>query len=193
MDGLNNFVFLIDRERFDEFDSVVTRFQSILEITKEYKLTTEKNEYRIIQVTVDYPNYSRKGICRFVYTYFPFIALRQEGSTYILVSNGHKFRETLADLYTKETKLQFLYDMLSIGDRYAACIGAGAEIDELKDNRLIKEVKGNIYNLLFNSNCVHLFDHDSNIKIFQTEDDTTLYIDIINGIDIFNFHIAILK
>ena len=193
MKNMSDFVLLVEQEDFDELDSAIKRFSDHVEIVKEYLAETDNNKYRILQLEVILSGRSGKDICRFVYNYFPFVVMRQEGSTYLFVPDGSKFKNMTNKLYTKKTKYNFLYDMLTINDRYAACIGAGVDDNSVSNARLIYETNGNIYSLILNAQCIYLFSPNPEIKVSQPTTGEEQDINIIEGLDVFNFHIAILR
>lgn len=191
--GFSEFVLLVNDANKTEFDNMAERFNSVVDIVGEYDITTKDNKYWVIQLEAMFENRSAEELCRLIYTYFPFIAMRQSGSTFILVSNKDIFKTMLNDIYTKERKVYFLYDMLSIEDRYDASCCTGIEIDPYSDNRLMHYEGGALYSLVFGKECVYLFTSEPEISIMDETTGELKELDITDGLWAFEFHIAILK
>lgn len=191
--GFSEFVLLVNDTNKTEFDNMAERFNSVVDIVGEYDITTKDNKYWVIQLEAMFENRSAEELCRLIYTYFPFIAMRQSGSTFILVSDKDSFKSMLNDAYTKERKVYFLYDMLSIGDRYDASCCTGVEIDPYSDNRLMHYAGGAMYSLVYGKECVFLFTSESEISIMDETTGELKELDIIDGLWAFKFHIAILS
>ena len=191
--GFSEFVLLVNDANKTEFDNMAERFNSVVDIVGEYDITTKDNKYWVIQLEAMFENRSAEELCRLIYTYFPFIAMRQSGSTFILVSNKDIFKTMLNDIYTKERKVYFLYDMLSIEDRYDASCCTGIEIDPYSDNRLMHYEGGALYSLVFGKECVYLFTSEPEISIMDETTGELKELDITDGLWAFKFHIAILK
>lgn len=191
--GFSEFVLLVNDANKTEFDNMAERFNSVVDIVGEYDITTKDNKYWVIQLEAMFENRSAEELCRLIYTYFPFIAMRQSGSTFILVSNKDIFKTMLNDIYTKEKKVYFLYDMLSIEDRYDASCCTGIEIDPYSDNRLMHYEGGALYSLVFGKECVYLFTSEPEISIMDETTGELKELDITDGLWAFEFHIAILK
>ena len=191
--GFSEFVLLVNDTNKIEFDNMAERFNSVVDVVGEYNITTKDNKYWVIQLEAMFENRSAEELCRLIYTYFPFIAMRQSGSTFILVSNKDIFKTMLNDIYTKERKVYFLYDMLSIEDRYDASCCTGIEIDPYSDNRLMHYEGGALYSLVFGKECVYLFTSEPEISIMDETTGELKELDITDGLWAFEFHIAILK
>ena len=191
--GFSEFVLLVNDANKTEFDNMAERFNSVVDIVGEYDITTKDNKYWVIQLEAMFEKRSAEELCRLIYTYFPFIAMRQSGSTFILVSNKDIFKTMLNDIYTKERKVYFLYDMLSIEDRYDASCCTGIEIDPYSDNRLMHYEGGALYSLVFGKECVYLFTSEPEISIMDETTGELKELDITDGLWAFEFHIAILK
>lgn len=191
--GYSEFVLLIDDTSKEEFDQKVEKFQMIVDIVSEYDIKTKKNHYWVVQLVVLLENRSLEELCKFVYKYFPFIAMRQNNSTYILASDKKTFKDMVNDIYGKEKKKYFLYDMLSIDERYKASCNTGIEIDPLSRNRLLHNESGSIYSLIYNEECIFLFTNEPEITIMDESSGEVKELDITDGLGIFDFHVAILK
>lgn len=190
--GTTDLVLCIDEKDKAEFDVVAERFKLIVEVVNSYKVEGKNNNYIITQLTAMYDNRSPEELCHFICSYFPFVALRQKGSSFILVSNAKDFRKLLGEVYPKERKLYFLYDMLSIEDRYdaACCIGG---LSSFSENRLLHNEGVNVYSLILDSGCKYLFTDEPGITIMNEDTGIVEELDIIDGLSLFTFHVAILK
>jgi len=191
--GYSEFVFLINDTSKADFDMAAERFQSIADVISEYDIKTKEHRYWVIQLEIMFSNRSKEELCKFVIAYFPFIAMRQGNSTYILGDNKETFKNMLVDIYDKEKKLYFLYDMLTVSERYEAAIHTGVEIDPYSDNRLIHNENNAIYSLVFGRECIYLFTSEPEISILDSSTGEYKELDIIDGLGIYKFHIAILK
>jgi len=191
--GYSEFVLLLHDNNKIEFDNMAERFNSIVDVIAEYDITTKDNKYWVVQLEVMFDNRSLEELCKFVYTYFPCIAMRQGNSTYILVPHKDEFKSMLNDIYTKEKKLYFLYDMLTIEERYDASCCTGVEIDPYSSNRLMHNVGGAIYSLIYGRECIYLFTSEPEISIMDEMTGELKELDITEGLWAFKFHVAILK
>lgn len=191
--GYSEFVFLIDDASKLEFEQTAERFQSVADTVSEYDILTKNNHYWVIQLEIMFSNRTPEELCKFVAAYFPFIAMHQANSTYILANDRDRFKNMLVDIYTKDKKLYFLYDMLTVGERYEAALHAGFEIDPLSDNRLMHNENGTIYSLIFGHDCIYLFTSEPEISIMDSTTGEYKELDIIDGLGIYKFHIAVLK
>ena len=191
--GYSEFVLLLHDNNKIEFDNMAERFSSIVDVIAEYDITTKDNKYWVVQLEVMFDNRSLEELCKFVYTYFPCIAMRQGRSTYILVPHKGEFKSMLNDIYTKEKKLYFLYDMLTIEERYNASCCTGVEIDPYSSNRLMHNVGGAIYSLIYGRECIYLFTSEPEISVMDEMTGELKELDITEGLWAFKFHVAVLK
>lgn len=191
--GYSEFVLLLHDANKTEFDNMTERFSSIVDVIAEYDITTKDNKYWVVQLEVMFDNRSLEELCKFVYTYFPCIAMRQGHSTYILVPYKDVFKEMLNDAYGKEKKLYFLYDMLTIEERYDASRYTGVEIDPYASNRLMHNVGGAIYSLIYGRECIYLFTSEPEISVMDETTGELKELDITEGLWAFKFHVAVLK
>lgn len=191
--GYSEFVLLLHDNNKVEFDNMAERFSSIVDVIAEYDIVTEENKYWVVQLEVMFDNRSLEELCKFVYTYFPCIAMRQGKSTYILVPHKGEFKSMLNDIYTKEKKLYFLYDMLTIEERYDASCRTGVEIDPYSSNRLMHNVGGAIYSLIYGRECIYLFTSEPEISVMDEMTGELKELDITEGLWAFKFHVAVLK
>ena len=191
--GFSEFVLLINDKDKAEFETTAERFKSIAEVISEYNIITKNGQYWVIQLEVMYSGRSAEEMCKFVTVYFPFIAMRQGDSTFIMARAHDEFKNVLLDIYNKEKKLYFLYDMLTVEERYQAALHAGVEINPYGDNRLMHNENGTIYSLVFGRECIYLFTSEPEISIMDSETGEYKELDITDGLGIYKFHIAILK
>lgn len=193
--GLSSFILLIDEIDYPYFLATQRKYDQFSEIVKEYRVTAkdESCDYHYVQLSVMDYHRSDEEICKFVLQTFPYIALHQEYSNYILVKDDQIFRGTINALYSKDTAKYFFYDMLSIEERGAAL----EEIDkDLQDRQVhllhFDTVSGATYQLNFTTDSIYLFQEESEIELFDDMTGEYLTYDITKGMDIFNFKIAIL-
>ena len=141
-------------------------------------------------------DYHRSGeeLCDFILQSFPYVAIRQEESTYIIASNKEDFKTAIRSIYkTKDKKIYFLYDMLTLNERYAILKQSTDNENTLEGLQFthINEV-GNIYQLDLTPDAVLLYRDDSDFEITDTFTGEVLNIDIAEYIsNFFVFHIAI--
>lgn len=191
--GYSEFVLLLHNNDKIGFDYTVETYSSIADVIAEYDITTKDNKYWVVQLEIMCDNRSSEELCRFVYEHFPFIAMHQGDSTYILVSNKNEFKTMLNDIYTKEKRLYFLYDMLTIEERYDASCCTGVEIDPYSSNRLMHNVGGAIYSLIYGRECIYLFTSEPEISVMDETTGELKELDITDGLWAFKFHVAVLK
>lgn len=192
--GYSSFVLLVSDAQHDLMKDTLERFKDFTDIVREYAMVGEKYKYWYVQLDVmDYQRDS-KELCHFVYTYFDFIALRQGGSSWILVPDKDNFKKALSAMYTKEQKIYYLYDMLTIGERYDAIVEYKYNyISPYGDTRLLHTENGNMYSLVFGRECVYLFSDEPEVTLEDTTTGLVTSVDITDGIEIFDFNIAILR
>ena len=191
--GYSEFVLLLHNDDKAGFDYTVETYSSIADVIAEYDITTKDNKYWVVQLEIMCDNRSPEELCQFVYGHFPCIAMRQGGSTYILVPNKNEFKVMLNDIYTKEKRLYFLYDMLTIEERYDASCCTGVEIDPYSSNRLMHNVGGAIYSLIYGRECIYLFTSEPEISVMDETTGELKELDITDGLWAFKFHVAVLK
>lgn len=190
--GYSSFVLLVSDLQRDLLKETLLQFNEFTDIVTEYPVEKDKGKYWFIQV--DIMDYQRTGeeLCRFAFTYFDFIAMKQEGSQFILIPNEEHVLKAWDDLYTPGQEIYFLYDMLSIGERYDAACSISGTIDPYGDNRLIYDIEGAKYSLVFDRDCKYLFQEDPEIEVMDDTTNIAHIIDISYGLDLFEFHVAIL-
>lgn len=189
--GYSSFILLLSDLQHDLLEETILQFKDFTDIVEEYAVEKEKGKYWFVQV--DIMDYQRKAeeLCHFAYTYFDFIAMRQEDSQFILVPNEEHVLKAWEDLYAPGQEIYFLYDMLSIEERYNAACNA-SNIDPFGENRLIHDVDGVKYSLVFGRECRYLFQEDPEIEILDSCTNISTIIDISDGLDLFKFNVAIL-
>ena len=189
----SEFVLLISDNDKIEFDNMSKKFNSVIDIVGEYNIEVDNVKYWLVQLEAMFENRSADELCKFVYDYFPFVAMHQSGSTFILVSDEEEFKLMYKTIYGENKVAKFFYDMLSIEDRYYASCNTDIEIDPHADNRLISKINGAIYSFVFGKDCVHLFNNEYKIQVVDEEAGKMKNIDITDGLGIFDFHLAILN
>lgn len=183
-----------DKQRAEILDTC-DKWRTIVEKIREYKVYGDNNiSYYCILLCVSDYHRSGEELCDFILRSFPYIAIRQEESTYIIVSNKEDFRTALTNIYkTKENRLYFLYDMLTLNERYAILKQSTDNENTLEGLQFthINEV-GNIYQLDLTPDAILLYRNDSDFEITDTFTGEILNIDIAEYIsNFFVFHVAI--
>lgn len=191
--GYSSFVLLLSDLQHDLLNETLLQFKDFTDIVEEYSVEKEKGKYWLVQVDImDYQR-TAEELCHFAYTYFDFIAMKQEDSQFILVPNEEHILKAWDALYGPGQEIYFLYDMLSIGERYDAACHTSLTLDPFGENRLIHEVDGVKYSLIFGKECKYLFQEDPEIEILDDCTNISRIIDISNGLDLFKFQMAILQ
>ena len=183
-----------DKQRAKILDTC-DKWRTIVEKVREYKVYENNNiSYYFILLCVSDYHRSGEELCDFILQSFPYVAIRQEESTYIIASNKEDFKTALRSIYkTKDNKIYFLYDMLTLNERYAILKQSTDNENTLEGLQFthINEV-GNIYQLELTPDAGLLYRDDSNFEITDTFTGEVLNIDIAEYIsNFFVFHIAI--
>jgi len=184
----SSFVLLIKADDILQLKADVDRWKDIAEIVASYK----EKDYYYVEILVLDENRGPAELFRFVYRHFDFIALHQSKSTYVFIQNREDFKEALTNLYTRQTKNYFFYDMLCIEERYHALMLQG-----LKDKFDIQAWYFNVnsgcyYALNITDNSQFLFEEESEVSIIDNTTGEITDYDIIEGLTDFDFHIGIL-
>lgn len=183
-----------DKQRAEILDTC-DKWRTIVEEVREYKVYEDNTiSYYFILLCVSDYHRSGEELCDFILQSFPYVAIRQEESTYIIASNKEDFKTAIRSIYkTKDNKIYFLYDMLTLNERYAILKQSTDNENTLEGLQFthINEV-GNIYQLDLTPDAVLLYRDDSNFEITDTFTGEVLNIDIAEYIsNFFVFHIAI--
>ena len=67
--SFSEFVLLVDDVDKAQFDQTVGRFNSVLDITSQYKLETDNKSYWIVQIEATTSGRTSKELCNFVHNY----------------------------------------------------------------------------------------------------------------------------
>lgn len=188
---LYNFVIIIKDEDHDKTIQAFKRFGSIVNLVKEYPIGTPEDKYWVMQVASDYVIKQDREILRILYTYFPLITIRQEDSGYILSTDGAGLRKLLGFYKVKGIEY-FVYDHLTITERYHACTTVDPSISALVDTRLIHYHNGAVYSLCLNKDCMFLFTDNPDIEVLDEDMGQHEELDLTEGLGDFKFHVAIL-
>lgn len=194
--GYSSYVILIHDRDLGRLGEKVERYNSYYEGTTYLDIIEkyDKEGYWFVQIeAMDYTK-TNKELTEFVLNTLPFLAIKEEDSTWIIIQNEKSYKKALEDIYTKNELDNLLYDMLTIGDRYNAILSE-MNIDEryVDEIRLIYEVYGNQYSLLFERGCKYLFVEDTNIILMDDVSGLQTEIDILDCIGIFKFNLGILN
>lgn len=195
--GFSSFVLFLDEELYPYFLMEQKQYSQFTDIRTSYKMASQdkQTDYYIVQLDVmDYQK-NDKEICKFVIDHISCLALRQENSSFIMVDDEYDFRRALKELYgTKQRGKYFLYDMLTIGERYYCLLHGSVGVDFKDDLQLLHYdvVNGYTYQLSFDSGSTALFKEDSETDIINHSTGEIYNIDVMDGMDILTFKIAIL-
>lgn len=195
--GLCSFVVFLTEEMYPFFVMEQQKYAQFTDVTRHYKVTSEKSKKDYHFVLLDVMDYQRSNteICKFVLNSFTYTALHQEDSLYIFVEDEMEFREALIDLYKdKEHGKYFFYDMLSIAERYVSLLDAEPSLDAKDDLQIIHydSVNGHTYQLNLGAYTVSLFQEETEVDVINNMTGEIYNIDILEGLDVFTFKIAIL-
>lgn len=183
-----------DKQRAEILDTC-DKWKTIVDKIKEYKVYEDDTvSYYFILLCVSDYHRSGEELCDFVIKFFPFTAIRQEESTYIIANNKDDFKEAIRKIYkTKDNKIYFLYDMLTLNERYALIKNSTDNEYSLEGLQFthINEI-GNVYQLDLTPDSVLIYRDDSEFEITDTFTGEVMNVDIADFIgDYFVFHIAI--
>ena len=184
----SSFVLLIKADDILPLKADVDRWKDIAEIVASYK----EKDYYFVELLVLDENRGAAELFKFVYRHFNFIALHQSKSTYVFIKDREEFKHTLLDLYTKQTKDYFFYDVLSIEERYHALMEQ--DLDNKLDIQLwyFNIMSGCYYALNLTDSSKYLFEEDSCVDIIDNTTGEIEEYDIMDGLTDFEFHIGIL-
>ena len=186
---LYNFIAIIKDE--DHEKASFTRFCSIVNLVREYPIGTENRKYWVMQISSDYVVRQEREILRILYTYFPLVTIRQEDSGYILSTDGEELRKLLS-FYREKGIEYFVYDHLSITERFYACTEVDPSITALSDTHLMYYNNRAVYSLCLNKDCMFLFTDNPEITVLDEELGQQEELDLTEGLGDFKFHVAIL-
>lgn len=190
---ISSFVLFVSDAQHDVIEEQVKDNIQLIDIVRAYPIENEKFKYWVMQLDVMDYELTPEEMCQFVIKHFSFICLRQEHSNFILVPNQVAYQQAMTRMYGPQNKAIFLYDMLTIGDRYVACAGTEDDIDEYGTIKLKLQENGNIYYVALDKECVFLFRQDHLIQIVDTSNGTSVGIDLLEGLRYFDFIVAILQ
>lgn len=178
---------VILNDEYDNIKKIIEKNSSIMDLTAAYLLD---KKYQVLEIDMMGEGYTSQQLFAFAVRNIDGICFRQEDSTVIVVKSEEKFREMLSTCYTKDRAAYFFYDMLTIAERYELImVDPDAPSGE---GHLLYNVDGAFYSLILGVNCIYLFDSETEVRV---EDDFTgavVDIDMINNLDLYNFHIRIL-
>lgn len=189
--GYTAFVLLVTDEQLAKVKQLAEQYRDILDISaKEYG----RSGYWYLELEVMDGNRSSKELAGFVFRTFPFVAIRQKDSTFIIASGKEELKKALSTLYTKETKAEFIYNMLTIDERYDALEEASDHSFLFQDDiRIERWIGGCMYSLLYTRGQPCIFTDDPEIDlIFETYNEKET-VNLLEGMDIFTFHVAVLR
>lgn len=188
--GYSSYVILLPDNELKLLESEVNKYQDFMDIVEKY----DKEGYWFVQVDVmDYQR-TPQELTKFVLNHLPFLAIKEESSTYILARDKEEYKTALNAIYFKDEKRLVLCDMLSIGDRYDALVNK-LQIDPMyaDEIRIIYDRYGTEYSLIFERESKYLFSEETLITILDEMTMMRIELDMEECIGIFKFHVAILK
>lgn len=189
----SSFSIIVPDDDYPNFMATASIYKDIVDVTTSYCLQGEKEDYHVIQLDAMYECKDIRELCRLICNKFPFLALKQEGSQFILVSDAKAFRNLLQE-YTKDRKAYFFYDMLTTKERYQACVGAGWNENVLGATlHYTDDRTGNQYELNFGDECIFLFSDETEVTVSDDLTGEVKELDMLDGLHIFKFHVAVLR
>ena len=95
-----------DKQRAEILD-ICDKWRTIVEKVREYKVYEDNTiSYYFILLCVSDYHRSGEELCDFILQSFPYVAIRQEESTYIMASNKEDFKTAIRNIYkTKDNKM----------------------------------------------------------------------------------------
>lgn len=193
LDGISYFTLLVDESDYQLLHQIVNKYQNMMEIIRSYEVGISITLYYVVEVGMVFENRSNIDLCKYAINYFPCIALHQEGSSYILVNDKDQFKEAVLDGYGAEQGEYFLYDMLTIGERYKLCFLTVPYLQNAGSLRLHYAEGATLYSLCFDMNCQYIFTEESNLQIENEMTGEIHQVDLIEGMKKLKFHIVILE
>lgn len=180
---------LVNQNQYNYNSSLLDKYASFIDFTREYSIDTD---LFVVEIETLDGTKNAKELFEFVFNNFQFIVIHQEGSRCLISKDGEGLKKVLSNSYGKERRIYFLYDMLTIEERYK-CIEKNYG-DLTMNSHLIVDNNGVIYSLFLHSGCMYLFKDD---PVATIENDVTgekKEIDISTEmLKIYKFSIIILK
>lgn len=193
MDGVSYFTLLVTESDYQLLHQVVNKYQNMMEIIRSYEVGVSITPYYVVEVGMIFTNRSNIDLCKYAINYLPCIALHQEGSSYILVNDKDQFKEAVVDGYGTQQAVYFLYDMLTIGERYKLCFITAPYLKLAPELRLHYTEGATLYSLCFDDNCQYIFTEENNICLEDEMTGELHEVDLIAGLQQLKFHIVILQ
>ena len=195
--GSSYFSILATDKQRAEIHNTCDNLGSIAEDIQEYKVYEDDDiSYYLILICISDCWKKGEELCDFILHNFPYIAIRQEESTYIIVKDKEEFKTAILKIYKKkENKIYFLFDMLTLNERYAL-IKQYMDSDNTLDGLqfIHTDDNGNVYKLNLSPDTVHLYRSDSYFEITNIFTNEIINVDIADYINnLFTFHIAIFE
>jgi hypothetical protein len=185
----SSFTLLVKVDDYLPLKTEVERWKDIAEITASYK---EKDYYLVDLLVLD----EKRGpaeLFKFVDRHFNYIALHQSKSTYIFTRDKDEFKKTINDLYDKESRDYFFYDMLTTEERYHALMSQDIENQSFLQAWYFNHKSSCYYALEINEGSTYLFSEESYLDVLDNTTGEITEYDIMDGLTEFKFHIGILR
>ena len=184
--NMTAFTLLVDKTQYNFNKGVIARYNQIMDLSAEY----DNGDYTIMEVDVMMSGRKVEELCTFVFACLDFIAIHQEESTYIIAKDKDLLKTALTNTYGKGNGIYFIYDMLTISERYDCLL----VLDDCtgEEDRLIHYEGSAIYSLLLDRNSKYLFTDEPNVTIEAGYTGIQTEVDITDGMDIYEFHVAII-
>lgn len=180
---------LVNQDQYNHNSSLLDKYASFIDLTREYSIDTN---LFVVEIEALDGTKTAKELFEFVFNNFQFIVIHQEGSRCLISKNGEELKKALSSSYGKKNRAYFLYDMLTIEERYK-CIEKNHG-DLAMNSHLIVDSDGVIYSLFLHSGCIYLFKDD---PIATIENDITgekVEIDILSEMfKLYKFSVIILR
>lgn len=193
MDTLFNYDAFVLMLTDDQHTTLINKIKSsnnIMDIVHEYK----REDYWLVQLEVIDYHRSKKEVCRFLFASLDYLALKQNSSTFIIVKDKNEWARAIKKCYTKQTKYNFICDMLSIEDRYKIYNYLAKKLGVDTDLRLIYERDGSYYDLRFDDGCKFVFEPSLMAQICEDGESSNCDIFLLEeGLGLYKFHVGILK
>ena len=190
-DGTSYFSLLATSNDLEIIKQVVNRYASILEMIRSYEIGNAQ-KYYIIELGVCFSNRSRIELCKFIINYIPCIALHQEGSSYFLINDKDDFATALKEVYGEHKEIYFLYDLMTIKERYKLTFLSMPSLKLAPGLRLRHYEGAGLYSLIFDPGCQYLFTNENEIELENEMTGELITVDLLDGLSQLKFHLVIL-
>lgn len=190
--NISSFVLFVSDAQHDIIEEKVNS-NTLIDIIRSYPIENDKYKYWAMEVEMTDLRRSKIEMCKYMIQNFSFIAMKQSRSTYVLIPDKSVYQEALVRMYGGDWNELFRYDMLSIEERYIACAGSDDDLGLGNQVKLRMEENGCIYTVTLNKECPFLFSKESLIQIVDTVSGDSICLNLVDGLPLFKFNLAILN